>query len=79
MMDQLRYTQYGAALKSGVLRSACLAQEADVLLLGQPLLHVQSPSDGGLDSEPLRGSTPAERRSHGNRLARHPPSRYPDS
>ncbi|MFC5437223.1 hypothetical protein ACFPME_11690, partial [Rhodanobacter umsongensis] len=29
-----------------------LAQEADDLFFGKPLLHVQSPSVGGLDSKP---------------------------
>ncbi|GAP66864.1 hypothetical protein MBSD_n2179 [Mizugakiibacter sediminis] len=29
-----------------------LTQEADDLLFGKALLHVQSPSDGGLDSKP---------------------------
>jgi hypothetical protein len=29
-----------------------LTQEADDLLFGKPLLRVQSPSDGGLDSRP---------------------------
>src|SRR3546814_6092108 len=35
-----------------------LTQEADDLLFGKPLLHVQSPSDGGLDSKPRCYSKP---------------------
>src|SRR3546814_5652841 len=39
-----------------------LTQEADDLLFGKPLLHVQSPSDGGLDSKPRCYSKPGGRR-----------------
>ncbi|MGB6145940.1 MAG: hypothetical protein WBG33_16745, partial [Rhodanobacter sp.] len=41
-----------------------LTQEADDLLFGKALLHVQSPSDGGLDSKPMCYSKAGGRRLH---------------
>jgi hypothetical protein len=39
-----------------------ISQKADDLVFGKPLLHVQSPSVGGLDSKSLRYSKPGGRR-----------------
>lgn len=44
------------------LRRGWFAQEADDLLFGRTLLHVQSPSCGGLNSKPGRYSNPGGRR-----------------
>ncbi|MCX7515417.1 hypothetical protein, partial [Frateuria sp. STR12] len=41
-----------------------LTQEADDLLFGKTLLHVQSPSNGGLDSKPMCYSKAGGRRHH---------------